>query len=215
MLKASIRKKAEGHRKLQASLPNLHGRVIPIAMDEWNYWHREYAYGELGCIYELEDGLGVAEGLHEYFRQSDLIHMAHYAQTVNVIGAIKTTKTAAEMETTGLMLQMYRAHFGSTPVELEQDFGDLDVVAALSADGRMLTVAVVNPTHTENSVQLDLKGRALAGNGTRWYVAGADEHVHNAPGKTRVVDIVETNNVDAGALRVPALSATVFALPLK
>lgn len=96
MLKDSIRQKADGHRKLQASLPNLRGRVIPIAMDEWNYWHREYVYGELGCVYELSDGLGVAAGLHEFFRQSDIIQMAHYAQTVNVIGAIKTTRTAAK-----------------------------------------------------------------------------------------------------------------------
>jgi alpha-N-arabinofuranosidase len=123
MLKDAIRKKAEGHRKLQASLTNLNGRLMPITMDEWNYWHREYAYGELGCVYELADGLGVAAGLHEYFRQSDLIRMAHYAQTVNVIGAIKTTKTAAEMETTGLVLQMYRAHYGQIPLRVDQDFG--------------------------------------------------------------------------------------------
>ncbi len=38
-------------------------------MDEWNFWHRDYAYGELGCSYERSDGLGVAAGLHEYFRQ--------------------------------------------------------------------------------------------------------------------------------------------------
>ena len=121
MLKDSIRKKAEGHRKLQASLTNLKGRVIPIAMDEWNYWHRDYVYGELGCVYDLADGLGVAAGLHEFFRQSDLIQMAHYAQTVNVIGAIKTTRTAAEMETTGLVLQLYRAHYGQVPLQIEQD----------------------------------------------------------------------------------------------
>ena len=76
LLKDSIRKKAEGHRKLQASLPGLKGRIIPIAMDEWNYWHREYVYGELGCVYDLADGLGVAAGLHEFFRQSDIIQMA-------------------------------------------------------------------------------------------------------------------------------------------
>jgi alpha-N-arabinofuranosidase len=33
----AIRGKADGHRKLQAGLPNLNGRTIPIAMDEWNY----------------------------------------------------------------------------------------------------------------------------------------------------------------------------------
>ena len=46
------------------------------------------------------------------FRNSDLFVMANYAQTVNVIGAIKTTKTAAEMEPTGLVLQLYRQRFG-------------------------------------------------------------------------------------------------------
>ena len=35
---SAIRGKAEGHRKLQAQLSNLKGRIIPIAMDEWNYW---------------------------------------------------------------------------------------------------------------------------------------------------------------------------------
>ena len=44
-------------------------------------------------VYKLRDALGIAAGLHEYFRQSDLIQMAHCAQTVNVIGCITTTKT--------------------------------------------------------------------------------------------------------------------------
>lgn len=215
LVRKAIRDKAEGHRKLQASLPNLKGRIVPIAMDEWNYWHREYAYGELGSVYELQDGLGIAAGLHEFFRHSDLIHMAHYAQTVNVIGAIKTSRTAAEMETTGLVLQLYRAKFGETPLVLADDFGDRDVAAALSKDGKTLTVGIVNPTNEEVELKLDLASAALAGQGTRWHIAGAEPTVHNAPGKPRVVDIVETKNVSATALRVPALSATVFALPLR
>jgi alpha-N-arabinofuranosidase len=214
-LKESIRKKAEGHRKLQASLPNLKGRIVPIAMDEWNYWHREYTYGELGCVYDIADGLGVAEGLHEYYRQSDLIHMAHYAQTVNVIGAVKTTRTAAEMETTGLVLQLYRAHYGQTPLSLAGDFGNYDVAAALTADGKTLTIGVVNPTKEALDLKLDLAGATFAGSGTRWHVTGANELAHNTPGKPRAVDIQTTEHVGAEALQVPALSATVFALPLK
>jgi len=215
MLRESIRKKADGHRELQARLPNLNGRVMPIAMDEWNYWHRESVYGELGCIYELTDGLGVAAGLHEYFRQSDLIHMAHYAQTVNVIGAIKTSRIAAEMETTGLMLQMYRAHYGQTPLEIGRDFGNYDVTAALTADGKVLTLGVVNPTNEELSLQLDLAGRSVAGSGTRWHVTGADASAHNTPGQPRAVDLQRTEGVSGSQLRIPALSAAVFALPLK
>jgi alpha-N-arabinofuranosidase len=214
-LKESIRKKADGHRKLQPTIPQLKGRIVPIAMDEWNYWHRDYVYGELGCIYDMADGLGVAEGLHEYFRQSDLIQMANYAQTVNVIGAIKTTKTAAEMETTGLVLQLYRAHYGEKPLVLEKDFGPYDVAAAFTKDGKAVTVSVVNPTKEELEVHLVLTGRELAGPGTRWHIAGADEFAHNVPGKPRVVDIQQANNIAPAALRVPALSATLFALPLK
>jgi alpha-N-arabinofuranosidase len=215
MLRESIREKADGHRKLQAGLTNLQGRIVPIAMDEWNYWHREYAYGELGCVYELADGLGVAAGLHEFFRQSDLIHMAHYAQTVNVIGAIKTTKTAAEMDSTGLVLQMYRAHFGEIPLRLEQTSGDSDVTAALTQDGKTLTIGVMNPGNAELEIKPSLSGSTLAGTATVWYVTGPNAESHNTPGQPRVVDIQQTGGLPASHLRVPPLSAAVFRIPLK
>jgi alpha-N-arabinofuranosidase len=215
LLKDSIRDKAEGHRKLQASLPNLRGRIIPIAMDEWNYWHRDYVYGELGCIYELTDGLGVAAGLHEYFRHSDIIHMAHYAQTVNVIGAIKTTRTAAEMETTGLVLQLYRAHYGQVPLRIEQDFDPCDVAAALTLDGKTLTLGMMNPTGEEMDFRPSLSGATFTGSGTRWHIAGSSPQVHNTPGKPRVVDIQSTEGVPSSSLRVPPLSCALFRLPVK
>ncbi len=214
-LKDSIRKKADGHRKLQASLPNLKGKLMPITMDEWNYWHREYKYGELGCVYELQDGLGVAEGLHEYYRQSDLIHMAHYAQTVNVIGAVKTTRTSAEMETTGLVLQLYRAKFGSIPLVLSWTPGAVqDVAAAFTADRKKLTLSVVNPTTEELEVKLDATGFTPAGAVTRWFIAGPAAEAHNSPGQPRVIDI-RHDEAAAGTLKVPALSATLFEIPLK
>jgi len=178
MLRESIRKKAEGHRKLQASLPNLKGRIVPIAMDEWNYWHRDYVYGELGCVYDLADGLGVAAGLHEFFRQSDIIHMAHYAQTVNVIGAIKTTRTAAETETTGLVLQLYRAHFGQIPLRLEQDFAPCDIAAALTRDGRTVTIGVMNPTDAEINLRPLISGVVPTGAISRWHISGPSATAH-------------------------------------
>ena len=216
MLRESIQKRADGHRKLQASLPNLKGRIVPIAMDEWNYWHRESVYGELGCIYELSDGLGVAAGLHEYYRQSDLIHMAHYAQTVNVIGAIKTTRTSAEMETTGLVLQLYREHFGQTPLLIDQPSSLYDVAAALGKDGKTLTVAVVNPTDATLDLRLVLSGLSVTGLATRWHITGPDAAAHNAPGKPRVVDIQQTNGLSANSpLPVPALSCSLYVIPLQ
>jgi alpha-N-arabinofuranosidase len=173
-------------------------------------------FGELGCNYDMSDGLGIAEGLHEYFRQSDIIRMANYAQTVNVIGAIKTTKTAAEMETTGLVLTMYRAHYGEKPLLIEKDYAPYDVAAAITKDGKWITLSVVNPTTTAIEVSPALTGAIFAGNGTRYHLGGKDEFAHNVPGQPRAVDIVKTDGINPAApLAVPAMSATLFVLPLK
>lgn len=200
----------DGHRHMQPAIDQLDGRVMPIAMTEWNYWHREYEYGELGCVYELQDGLGIAAGLHEYYRQSDIVQMAYYAQTVNVIGAIKTTDTAAEFESTGLVLKLYRSNFGDTPLLLEQDFGSLDVTAALDDDGRVLTLAVVNPHEETVAVQLDLAGHTLATHADRHWVGGSDPEAFNTPGEARRVDEFHDKVAVADGLKVPALSAAIF-----
>ncbi|HEY9154728.1 MAG TPA: alpha-L-arabinofuranosidase C-terminal domain-containing protein [Opitutaceae bacterium] len=212
-LKESIRHKAEGHLKLQPTLPQLHGRIVKVSMDEWNYWHREYIYGELGCRYDLADGLGVAEGLNEFYRQTKIIEMAFYAQTVNVIGAIKTSRTAAQMETTGLTLEMYRHHYGTIPLVLADDGGPIDVAAALTTDRRHLTVSVVNPTKETALVHLALAGHPKLANGTRWSISGADEHLYNAPGEPQRVSIEQADRVDGNTLEVPALGCAVFDIP--
>jgi alpha-N-arabinofuranosidase len=213
-LRGAIRRKAEGHRTLQARLPHLGPRRIPVALDEWNYWHHDYVYGELGCVYDLADALGVAAGLHEIFRQSDVIRMAQYAQAVNVLGAIKTSRTAAELETTGLVLQLYRAQFGEFPVRLAQDFGPLDVAAALTTDRSALTIGVVNPTESRVVLDLVVDG-AAAGPTTRWQITGASPQAHNAPGRPRAVDIGRADVGGGGSLHVPPLACALFRAPLR
>lgn len=218
LLRDAIRRKAEGHRELQAKVSELSGRIIPISMDEWNYWHRDYEYGELGCVYRLDDGLGTATGLHEYFRQTDIIHLAFYAQTVNVIGAIKTSKTAAEMETTGLVLQLYREHFGSQPIVLDETEipAPLDIAAALKDDGGILTVGVVNPTEESIAIPFSLVGADMAGKATSHIIAGNHRHDHNTPGRPRVVDIVKSTGIDTEEpFEVPPLAVALFTVPLK
>jgi alpha-N-arabinofuranosidase len=116
------------------------------------------------------------------------------------------------METSGLVLQLYRARFGQIPLKLAADFAPLDVAAALTTDGKTLTVAIVNPTSAAVALPLGLAGRAPSGPGTRWLIAAPDEHAHNAPGQARRVDIVETTGLDpAHPLAVPALGIAVFA----
>ncbi len=210
-----IRKVAAAHRGYRSTIGALKDKNIRIAMDEWNFWYGPNDFGELGVRYFVQDGLGIAAGLHEYFRNSDLFFMANYAQTVNVIGAIKTTPTAAEMETTGLVLKLYRQHFGETPIEVSGAPAPVDVSAAWTSDKSAITVAVMNPTDQAQSLALSLTGAQLAGEGTSWVIANPDRLAHNDPGKPRVVDIREEPYRGAGTLTVPPLGVALFALRVK
>ena len=176
----AVRNIAQAHRRYRNEIPTLKGKDIRIALDEWNYWYGPHVFGELGTRYFLKDALGIAAGLNEYARQSDIIYMANYAQTVNVIGCIKTSKTAAAFETTGLVLKLYRHHFGVLPVETQAS-NLLDAQAAWSADRKALTLAVVNPSLRTLEVPLELKGAKLQGTAERWQIAGEDPMAYNDP----------------------------------
>ncbi|MCA9258228.1 MAG: hypothetical protein KDA61_03460, partial [Planctomycetales bacterium] len=214
-MRAAIREKADGHRAMQDKLGLVGDKRVFIAMDEWNYWHRDYVYGELGCRYDLGDALGVAAGLHEYYRQTDIIRMAHYAQTVNVIGCIKTTHTDAFLATTALPLMIYRKHFGTTPVQVEVQQGDrqLDVVAALTEDGKTLTLGIVNPHDLEVGLSWELDGAPLkASRVEQWTVAGSDPDAYNEVDQPRVRPAASTTALDA-VWTAPAYSCTVLRMP--
>ncbi len=213
MAKNAIRDRVKAHKRLQASIENLKGRFIPIALDEWNYWHRDYVYGELGCIYDLQDALGIAMGLHEIFRQSEYIRLANYAQTVNVIGAIKTTDTEAEFASTGLVLKLFRNHFGSRPLNFNGEIGHLDVMAALSEAGDILTLSAVNPTN--EIVNIKLEGVDIHSKATKLVITGEKDSSHNAPGKTRGVDIQDLGAVSTvSVLMAGPLSVSLWKIPL-
>jgi len=209
----AIRRIAEAHRQYRKTIPELKGKDIKIALDEWNYWYGPYLYGELGTQYFLKDALGIAAGLHEYYRQADIIYMANYAQTVNVIGAIKTSKTDAVFDTTGLVLKLYRNEFGTVPVKITGQPEPLDVMAAWKEDGRTLTVAVVNPTSEAQKLSLSLKDFNPAKVAKVFRITGSSEKACNVPGQEPEVKI-ETVSEDfkTSSISVPPLSITIYQL---
>ncbi|NND06482.1 MAG: alpha-N-arabinofuranosidase [Saprospiraceae bacterium] len=188
-----IKDVAEAHRKYRDSIPGLEQKDIRIAMDEWNYWYGDYVFGELGVRYYHQDALGIAKGLHEYFRNSDLFFMANYAQTVNVIGCIKTTPTAAGFATTGLPLKLYRQHFGSIPVKVNADSTDLDMVAAINKDQTFVTLAIINEKAKKQEIIFNFGGGRIENDGKQWLIQHNDLKAYNLPGKPPAVKIEETN----------------------
>ena len=215
---AGIRRIAEAHRAYRRELPALAGKNVRIAFDEWNYWYGSYEYGELGVRYYLKDGLGIAAGLHELFRNSDLFSMANYAQTVNVIGAIKTSADAAELEPTGLVLSLYRRHFGTLPVAVRSQPKPLDVSAAWTKDRTALTIAVVNPDPARaRRLRFDITGARLSetkNDGRRFLLTGASPLAGNAPGRPRGVTVEEKAiGKPSDPIDIPPISVSLLVFP--
>ncbi len=212
----SIRAIAEAHREYLKTIPQMQGKNIRVSLDEWNYWYGPHIFGELGTRYFLRDALGIAAGINEYNRDTDVIALACYAQTVNVIGAIKTSKTAAVLDSTGEALVMYRHHFGSIPIEVIGQSEPLDVAAAWTPDRKAITISVINPTFETQRLAVRIAGAMHASQGRSWVLSGPDDMAYNDPGKPPVVTFTEkpvTNFTDT--LEVAPVTATIFEIAVK
>ncbi len=213
-----IRTIADKHRAYREALPNVKANPIKVSLDEWNYWYGPHLYGELGTAYSLKDAIGIAAGLHELLRNTDVFEVAMYAQTVNVIGCIKTTKTDAWMDSTGKVLTLYRREFGTQPLGVENPWmaTGVDVCAALTEDGKFLTVSLVNSTPEDVTVPLRLSGVEVGGNGRVWTMTGDDPlAVNDVKAKDRVTFVEAAYSGSSTELTVPKLGVRLFKLPVR
>lgn len=177
-----VRDKAEAYEEYARRFPALKEKRLQIAIDEW-------AFTRLPP--NLKQTLANALVFHEMFRHTDLIRMAGHTMGTS---SLEYNATDAALNATGLLFQLYRDHFGTVPVEVggespppppqypvggdqpKQNAGSptypLDVNAALSSDGKLLTLAVVNPSESTQTLDLTIKGLALGGKGRRWRLTG-------------------------------------------
>ncbi|NLH42664.1 MAG: alpha-N-arabinofuranosidase [Planctomycetes bacterium] len=169
-----IRIKVEAYREYEKLLPRLAAEPKPIAISEWAY---------TGGRHPVQPAL--AWVFHEMFRHTDLIHMANYTFATSLLGRDGSN---VSLNANGLVFKIYRDHFGTIPVEVSgnspqpkptdppggeqpvvnagSDTFPLDVVAAWTADRKALTVAVINPTESQQTLSLQIRGAELAGQGT-------------------------------------------------
>ena len=212
----AIREKAVAHREYRNLIPALKGKDIRICMDEWNYWYGPHIYGELGTRYFFRDAMGIAAGLNEYSKNSDIIYMANYAQTVNVIGCIKTNTTHSVFDATGQVLKLYRHKFGFIPVEISGETRPLDIGATLTSGGDTLTLSVVNPTWEAVEFPLSISGSEASADTEIWRVTSPDDMSTNEPGREPAVKIAGPEVAKfSNKLKVGSASITIFRVPLK
>ncbi len=177
-----VRAKYEHYQEYLKRIPALRAKPVPIAIDEWAY------FGGNRDGYKVVPAYAWA--FHEMFRHSDVFQMGAFTFATAMMSQ---NRTEAVLNPTGMLFKMYRDHFGTIPVAVTGDSpqprpifpagGDqpavnpgsdtypLDLSAALSDDRKILTIAVLNPSDSEQSIKLAINGAKLAGAGKLWHMS--------------------------------------------
>ncbi|MBE0712760.1 MAG: alpha-N-arabinofuranosidase, partial [Candidatus Aminicenantes bacterium] len=130
----------------------------------------------------------------------------------NVIGAIKTSKTAAVLDSTGVILALYRERFGTIPVAVTGAPEPLDVMACWKDETKSaLTLSIVNPTKAQMTLRLDFGELKLPKTAKLYLVGGQDPRACNVPGQPPAVLVHEAEAAPFGKrLMVPPISVSLY-----
>jgi alpha-N-arabinofuranosidase len=215
--------KGEEWQEYERRFPQMKSKNIFMSNDE-------YAY--TGGQPNLKLALACAMVFNEMLRESDFLRMTAFTMGVSTLDF---NQTAATLNANGLLFKLYGGHLGagSVPVALtgnspqptptQHIVGELprtsagsptyplDMVAALSADRKYLTLAVVNATDSEQKFDLNISGARLAGNATLWQMTGKDLDAANHVGQTPQVEVTESAIGEAPAtLSVAPISIDIY-----
>ncbi len=214
-----VRTKIEAYEEYYQRIPALKTRRIPMAIDEWGP----------GSGNDLRGALVNAMVLQEMFRHSDMIKMA--GRTMGV-SSIDYNATEAALNTTGMLFKLYRDRFGTVPVQVDGNSPvpppqfpvgsdqprinagsptyPVDVAAAMTSDGKSLTVAVINPNESAQQLDLSFKGITLSGKGRMWLMTGDRLAAATGLGRNEV-RIVETPVTEAPkVLKIAPISINIY-----
>ncbi|MEO8594014.1 MAG: alpha-N-arabinofuranosidase [Candidatus Solibacter sp.] len=230
-----VKSAVEAWEEYQKRFPKLNMKSIQIALDEWTP-------GNMGVRAPLLSVISSAEALHELFRNSEWFSMAAFTHLSGLVSG----RTETTILPIGRMFQLYRNHFGTIPVEINgnspqhevkgvvnvdkpkvssgSDTYPLDAAAALSADRRTLTLAVVNPTEADQEISVNFEGVSLQGSGKLLRIVAPETPAQTPPQpgaggqglRGPAVNIAETRLTEIpGKLAVPKQSISIYELPVR
>jgi alpha-N-arabinofuranosidase len=222
--------KAQEWQGYQQRFPAMLDKKIFLSIDEYAYFGGSFTRGA-----DLKLALAYGMIFNEMLRHTDFLKMSAHTMGVSTLDY---NPTAATLNTTGLVFKLYGDHFlGSIPVALsgnssqpaptypiggdqpETNSGSptypLDMFAALTADRKFLTLAVVNATESEQKFDLNVAGAQLAGPSTLWQMTGKSLDAANHAGQAPQVEVKE---IAIGAaphsLTVAPISVNIYRFPI-
>ena len=222
-----VRAKYEHYQEYLKRIPALRAKPVPIAIDEWAY------FGGNRDGYKVVPAYAWA--FHEMFRHSDIFQMGALTFAT---ATMSENRTEAVLNPTGLLFKMYRDHFGTIPVEVSGDSpqpkptfpagGDqpainpgsdtypLDVSAALSEDRKILAIAVLNPSDSEQNIKIAINGAKLASAGKLWRMAPDSIDAGVQVDKKPEVQVEEqTLGALPGTITVRPFSVNIYSYPVQ
>jgi alpha-L-arabinofuranosidase len=196
---------------------------IHIAFDEWNVWWRTRGHADrVGGVeerYTLTDALAVATYLHGFVRNCRTVRMANFAQLVNAIAPIFTSRAGLFLQTIYHPLRLYAEHTLDVALDVRVDgerytlspgqesdagggrvhrvadlgpFSLIDAVASVDDAGREISIALVNRDRDRDLTASIALAGADVGEAIRgWEVNGPDVEAMNSFEHPRRVDVRE------------------------
>lgn len=221
-----IKSKAIHYGKYHELIPG--SEKIPVYLDEWTYYTNwVHPKPTLGVT------IGHARGLHELFRHTGLFKMAGFTFATS---CLSFDDISADYNTTGLMFRLYESQFGRIPLQVsgnsaqpkpkwpiggdqpsENAGGDLyplDVVAALTPDGEAITVAVINPTATQQKLTLDFGASKVAPKMKQFTISGTSTQARNIVNQKPEVTLRESAAIFKNEIIVAAATINLYRFEL-
>lgn len=214
-------------------LPELKSKNIKFIFDEWGTRFPNANGTGMTRRTGMVMPMSYALFLHEMFRHSDMIDASTPTSSFNLI-VTDNTGDGVGHTAAGLVMKLMRAHFaGARPVQLDGnspqpmvsgtawlDIGTkptgsptypLDVLAALSADGKRFILSVANPTVNEQEFTPQITGVKLRRPGKLSLLAAPSVEADNEFGKEPLVKIVESSQpVLPAKIQVPPISVSLY-----
>ena len=197
------------------------GRNIHVAVTEWNT-----TAGDAGVkrarLWTLENALACARYQNLLQRQCDLVEIACRSNLCNSFcsGIIQTDNHRLYKTPTYYLQQLYATSSAARPLKVKPAFSPEnlpDVSAAVSSDGRVVTLFVVNSTLEDLSRTLDFSAFGKGAGGLRiWTLSDRDstgepDVTNNFADPERVTAVASTMPIASSAdvrYRFPKLSVT-------
>jgi alpha-L-arabinofuranosidase len=216
-LAGGIRECTLVYRELLQTLPEMRGKDLRLAIERWCFaFNRESSENILSPLLTWRHGLGIAAGVHQFIRDSDVIGLAAYAAAIGSLGAVYVSNEGACLTAAGQVLSLYHNHFGVETVAVKEGCDPLDIVAAWTADHRMLTLGVMNPLEEEAEIEIGVEEGTRVLPEMSWLITASDPNSANIPGrKPRIVLEERPVTLHEGVLTTPPLSAGVYGLRIE